>query len=303
MLDMSWNRKLTSIMCVPAFALGTSSAMAGDAEAFDAQVADTPFVFVEHDEVEMKISGAAGIDYNTHFILWGYDVWGQGDTWGAKSTLNPWAELSFDLGTFTATVGTWWDVNDNAPPSIGSQIQEIDMYYGISTSWEDFSFGIMYQDWYYGGSTEKVVDFTVGYDDSEIWGGDFALNPSFTAHRLLSGGEITGVKDAGWAFAAVIEPGFTLIESETMPVDVTIPVAVLFGDDDFYADSGVASVSVGAIFSMPVSCIPSEYGEWTMTAGVTYYMQDDDALPNPAAGGINPDDEFLTGTIGLSLSF
>ncbi len=300
MSEMSWKRKLAGFVCAPSFVLGLA---VGAPTLLADTGADTDFILAEHDGPEMKISGAAGIDYNTHFISWGYDVWGQGDNWGSASTLNPWAELSFDLGTFTATVGTWWDVNDNAPASIGSDLQEIDMYYGISTSVDKFSFGITYQDWYYGGSTEKVLDISVGYDDSEMWDGDFALNPSFTAHRLLSGGEIAGVKDAGWAYAVSIEPGFTLVDSETYPIDVAIPVTVLFGDDDFYADDGFASVSVGAIFSMPASFIPSEYGEWSLSAGVTYYMQDDDAIPNPAAGGVNPDDDFLTGTVGISLSF
>jgi len=52
------------------------------------------------EETEMKVSFAAGVDYNTHFISYGYDVWGGGDDFGKNSTYNPWDEVGLEFGSF-----------------------------------------------------------------------------------------------------------------------------------------------------------------------------------------------------------
>jgi hypothetical protein len=262
---------------------------------------------------DMKISFAGGVDYNTHFISYGFDVWGVGDDFGEDMTLNPWAEVAADFGSFSVVVGTWMDINSNGASPIGGQFQEIDAYYGLSFDVDKFSFGITYQDWVYGGGVEKILDLSVGYDDSELWGGDFALNPSFVAHKRLGSTNIAAATvggdtgdENGWVLVAGIEPGFTLIDSEDYPIDLSIPVSLgFFLEEGFHgtnaagtaiADDGFGYFSIGANLSMPLTFIPAEYGAWSAGAGLTYYYTDEDVIPNP-------DDTFITGTIGISVSF
>jgi hypothetical protein len=248
------------------------------------------------DEGGMKVSGSLNLDWNSHFISYGLDVWAGGTSWN-KSTFNPAAELSFDLDLFSINVGTWWDVNSNADSSIGGQLQEVDVWYGISIPVADFTFGITYQDWMYGGQVEKILDLSVGYDDSALWGdfmgGDFALNPSLTFHQRLAG---EGLEEH-FAVVVGIEPGMSLIESETFSVDLSVPVSVGFFEGDFHGgDSGFGFVSVGAQFSTPLAFIPAEYGSWAVNYGITYYYTDKDVIPNPK-------EHFVTGNVGVSLSF
>lgn len=243
---------------------------------------------------EPKVSAVIGADYNSHFVSYGYDVWGAGtDFFGDMSTFNPYAEATFDFDTFTFTIGSWWDINDNAAATLGGDIQEEDFYYGLGTSYGDFSFGLTYQHWHYAGGVEQVLDLSVGYDDSALWGGDFALSPSLLIHKRLSASNIGTADSNSFAYLLSVEPGFTIVDSEEYPVDLSIPATIAFGDEGFYPDDGYAYFSVGAQFSMPLSFIPPEYGEWGVGAGVTFYSTD--------VG--NVEDDFLTGNVGVSVAF
>ncbi len=246
---------------------------------------------------EMKVSGSLNLDWNSHFISYGFDVWGGGTSWG-KSTFNPSAEIAIDLDYFSIVLGTWWDVNSNATSAIGGQLQEVDVWYGISIPIADFSLGITYQDWIYGGQVEQILDFSLSYDDSKLWGdfmgGDFALNPSVVFHQRLAG---EGLEDH-FAVVLGVAPSFTLLESDSFGVDLSVPVSLGFFEGDFHGgdDSGFGFVSVGLQFTTPLSFIPSQYGSWAVNYGLTYYHTDDDVIPNRK-------DDFVTGNLGLSLSF
>lgn len=258
---------------------------------------------------DMQIGFSAGIDYNTHFISYGLDVWAQGAEWGGRDTLNPWAELAIGIGDFTIVTGLWADINDNAPPSLGGDIQEIDWWIGVSYSLDEFSFGVTYQAWAYAGGTEKILDLSFSYDDSALWGeSGFALSPGIVLHKRLSSsniGTVPGGDENGWVVVFGIEPGFTLIDSESYPVDISIPVSIgLFTEDGFHgldtsgavADTGFGFISVGLFASMPLTFVPAEYGSWSVSAGITYYHTNEDVIANP-------DEDFVTGTIGFALDF
>lgn len=262
-------------------------------------------------EPDMKVSATIDYSLNTHFISYGLDVWGGGNDFCCNdATMNPSAEVAFDLAPFTIYGGTWWDVNDNAPPSIGGDLQEVDVWIGTAYDWENFTFSTTYQAWLYGGGTEQIFDLAIGYDDTEFWGdsGMVALNPSILFHKRLSSTNITSPPSGtenGWVIVLGIEPSFTVLESEDYPVTLSIPVALgLFLEDGFHGtksdgtttDAGFGYVSIGATASVPLSFIPSQYGEWSLNANVTYWFTDDDTIANP-------DESFLTGMLGLTLTF
>jgi hypothetical protein len=220
---------------------------------------------------------------NTHFISYGADTWGAGNNFD-DALFNPSLGLAWDLGNdFSLTLGTWWDVNDNAISDIGSNVQEVDVWAGISYGGGPVEISLTYQQWYYAEETEQILDLAFGFD--------LPLNPSLTLHGRLSEGASGG--DNGVVPVLGFElPGFSLGAAE-----FSFPVSVAFATDAFHGgDAGFAFASAGAGVSIPLP-IMEVMGEWALNAGVTYYYTDDMVIPN------NPDESFFTGNIGIGLSF
>ncbi len=235
---------------------------------------------------ESAVSGVLSLDYNTHFISYGFDVWGGGNDFnGANATFNPSLELNWAIGDFTAILGTWWDVNNNTSSALGGDIQEIDVYVGGAYAIGNFSLSAIYQAWIYGSDTEHVIDFGLSYDTF--------LSPSLTVHHRFDEGASGG--NTGTILVAGLEYGFDL-----GAVSFSIPFNVAyFLDDDFHptsTDSGIGYGSLGLAASVPLAFIPEAYGAWDIHAGLTYYV-----TSNSVVG--NADDDFLTGNIGISCAF
>ena len=242
------------------------------------------------------VTGVVGGDVYSHFISYGDDVWNEGDAFSGSSTFNPYAELSIAVGdVLSFTVGTWWDVNDNAPPSIGGDLQEVDVYFGAGIAIDKFTFGVTYQEWLYGAQTEDILDISVGFDDTGLISDDFSLSPSVIIHNRVSGDGL----EEGTIIVGGVEPSVTVFETEDLELAVAIPISVAFLLDEEYfgpgLDDGFAYVSVGAAISIPLP-IDTQYGEWAANAGVTYYYTEEDVYANP-------EDSIIVYNVGLSLAF
>lgn len=243
-----------------------------------------------------RVSGNVGVSYNSHFISYGADIWGGGDDFfGSESTTFVFADISLDLAPFTATFGVWSDINDNVVSEIGGEIQEVDVFAGLAYTFDRFTVGATYQEWYYASDEERIVDLSIAFDDTGLLFEDFALNPSFLAHLRVDG---NGGQEESEAYVLGIAPAFTILESTDFPVTLAIPASVAFFSEGFQGgDDGFGYASVGATLSTELAFIPKEFGTWTGSVNVTYFHTDEDAIPN------NPDDDFLTGSVGLTLSF
>ena len=242
------------------------------------------------------VSGSAGVSYNTHFISYGADVWGGGDSfYGDRSTTFVWSDIAFDLSPFSFNVGVWGDINDNAPASIGGSIQEIDWYVSLGYTIDRVSLGITYQQWNYAADIEEILDLSVSFDDSDLL--PITLNPSLVWHFRTDG---NGGQAEGSAIVASIGPGLTLNEESDYAVSVAFPLSVaFFVDDDFQGGnkSGYAYTSFGVGLSVPLAFIPSSYGEWSAGADVLAYFTEEDAIPG------NPNENFVTGSLSISVAF
>ena len=227
------------------------------------------------------VTGTLGLNYNTHFVSYGQDMWNAGTGFGDKGTFNPSIELYFDLGSgFKGILGTWWDVNSNADSNIGDSIQEIDVWAGLGYTTGPWSFTLVYQEWLYASQSERIVDFKIAYADS-------FLNPSLMLHGRVDGAEPF---DTGLVTVLGIAPG-----TKAGPVALTFPVQVAADTDGFHGgDGGFSFVSAGVAASVPVSFLP---GSWSLNAGLTFYHTEGSVFPT------NVDEDFLTGTIGLGLAF
>ncbi|MCB1095130.1 MAG: hypothetical protein KDN22_06075 [Verrucomicrobiae bacterium] len=231
-----------------------------------------------------SVSGSLSLDVNTHFISYGADIWGGGNDF-EDALFNPSLELAWDLGNdFTFTLGTWWDINDKAVSSIGKNVQEVDVWAGISYGGGPVEISLTYQEWMYAEESERIVDLGLGFDAP--------LSPSLTIHGRVDDGASGG--DLGVVAVAGIElPSFSL-----GAVEFSLPVNVAFATDGFHGgDAGFAYASAGVGASIPLAFMGDTMGSWALNAGVTYYYTNSDVIPN------NPDESFFTGNVGIGLSF
>lgn len=240
---------------------------------------------------EDVVSGVLKLDFNSHFISYGADVWGDGSSL-SDPTFNPMIELAFALPSdITLTLGTWWDVNSKPAPaveqSVGGRIQEIDVWAGLSKSFGKLSVSATYQAWMYGGTTEDILDIKFAYDTF--------LAPSLTLHNRLDAGA-TG-NATGTVAVLGLSHGI-----EAGPVAISFPFNLAYFLEDQYhgatGDSGFGFASIGVAASLPLTPYIGEgYGDWTLNGGLTYYITEEDVIP------ANPQDSFLTASLGLALSF
>ncbi len=245
-----------------------------------------------------KLFGSFGIDYASHFVSYGGDVWGGGDDfYGSQATNFAHVDLGAELPNgFAVTFGVWSDINNNADDTLGGNIQEIDIYGGVSYTYNALTLGVTYQQWYYASEVERILDLSAGYDDSGLWGdSDFALNPSFVTHIRVKG---QPGQDEGAVFVGAVEPAFPLTDGENWPVTLSIPTSIGFLTDDFQGgDGGFGYASVGGTATIGLSAIPVGYGDWSVALNTTYYHTDKSAIPG------NPENNFLTGTVSLAMAF
>lgn len=261
--------------CYGALALGLAAVLTPAAQA--GTTAKTVVPPVEEKE-EKVVSGTLALMVDTHFVSYGADVWASGTDWDS-ALFHPSIELSLDLGSgFKFILGTWWDVNDKADSNIADAIQEVDVWAGLGYTVDKWSFTLLYQEWMYASQSERIVDFKVAYDTL------------FSPYILVHGRVDYELGDTGVVGVLGGSYGF-----EAGPVSFSIPASVAFMTDGFQGgDAGFGYASVGLTASIPVEFLP---GDWTLSAGATYYHTDDSVIPN------NPSDDFVTGTAGLTLTF
>lgn len=236
------------------------------------------------------ISGDFGISYNSHFVSYGYDVWGGGsDFFGDQSTTFVYGDVMIALtDELSLSFGAWGDVNGNVSSSLGGHIQEVDVYGGASYKLGLVTLGATYQAWSYAGDVEEVVDISAAFDDTGLFDG-FSLAPKLTWHNRVSG-------NVGSALVLSVGPSFALTDS----ISLSIPAGVAyFLTDDFQGgtDGGYGYSYVGGSFGMPLSFIPTTYGAWSVNLDLIAYFTDEDAIPS------NPTSSFLTESLGLKVVY
>ncbi len=263
-----------------AITLATGTAFAGEV------MTTAPMAPAPKDDV---ISGVLSLSANSHFISYGNDVWGDGSSMSDLG-FNPSLEFTFALPeNFSLILGTWWDVNSKGTPSIGGNIQEIDVWAGIGWSIDKFSITTTYQAWNFNSSTEQIIDVKLAYD--------CFLSPSLLFHNRIDEG------GSGGANGTIVVAGISH-SIEAGPLSISFPAnfAASLGDNYHRAtgagsDSGYAYTSAGVQATYPLTFLGDTYGEWNLNGGLTYYWTNGPVAPN------NPTNHFLTYNFGLAASF
>lgn len=252
-------------------------------------------------EKATKYTFSAGLDFTSHFISFGADVWGGGDE------ISPFSSHSSAFGYGTLSVGLtdelsgfvniWSDLNDNVDSAIGGPIQEVDVNVGLSYTWEKLTFTVAHNYWLYAGDNENAVELGVSYNDADLWGDSgFALNPSLLFHWRYEGQG--SQEECGVVQLGVKPTVYTFMKDSDYPIALSVPASVGFFTDGYQGgDSGFGYANVGLAASVPLAFIPAEYGAWTAGASITYWYTDDDAIPG------NPEDSFFVTALSLGFSY
>jgi hypothetical protein len=222
-----------------------------------------------------ELTGSASLDYNSHFISYGFDVWGGGDNPGSVATLNPAVSLNYQVDDkLSFNSGFWLDVNDN----LGSfDTVETDTWIGVAYDAGLATYSATFQNWQYAGTSEEVLDLAVSFDTT--------LSPYIMLHNRLGEGASGGYNGTFLVLGG--EHSFDVSEC----FSVTVPVAVGFVLDEFHTtESGYGYASIGLQGSYALTDSTS------FNFGVTYYDTDDEVVGND-------EDSFLTYNAGISLSF
>ncbi len=226
------------------------------------------------------ISGTLSLLMDSHFVSYGQDIWGAGQSW-EDPLFHPSLAVNFNLtSNFTFFVGTWMDINDNNDSSstLGNRVQEIDVWAGMSYTVDKFKFTLINQYWNYGGNTEKIIDFRVDYSGM--------LNPYLLLHGRFDRGAAVNFGE-GLVVQVGINP-----TTKLGPVILSAPFALSYDTYDYHggqAGFGFASAGLGA--TLPLS------KHISLTASVDYFYTNDNVIVT------NPDEGFIRGRAGVVVTF
>jgi len=242
---------------------------------------------VTHEEPAMStpespplMTGTLSLLMDSHFVSYGQDVWGAGQSW-EDPLFHPSLALNFNLtSNFTFFVGSWLDVNDNleSNSTLGNRVQEIDVWAGVSYALDKFKFTLINQYWNYGGNTEKIIDFRIDYKAP--------LNPYLLIHGRFDRGAAESFGEG-----VVVQTGISPT-TELGPLSLSLPIALSYDTHDYHggqAGFGFASVGLGA--TLPLS------KNVALTASVDYFYTNDNVIVT------NPDEGFVRGRAGVVINF
>ncbi|GHC57177.1 hypothetical protein [Roseibacillus persicicus] len=219
------------------------------------------------------LSATLALDANSHFISYGFDVWGGGDE--PDFIFNPSLNIDYAVNdTLTLNAGIWMDVNNQT----GSfETVETDIWVGASYDLGFGSISATFQNWQYGGTSEEILDVGLSFDT--------ILSPSITLHKRLGAGASGG--NEGLFVVGGISHDFELSSSLSLGLSSSLGIAAT----EFHTDeTGFGFASFGASLTYAVSETVSVYGS------LTYYITDDEVVGNAT-------DDFLTFGTGISFSF
>jgi hypothetical protein len=244
-----------------------------------------------------NVSGDIGFNTNTHFVSYGLDVWGAGDSfYGSRTTNSIYGDLGVKLTSdLTWTLNVWTDLNSNTAPSIGGSLQELDINTGFAYAFgSGFTGSVTYGAWSYAADVEEVLDVALGFDDTGMLIDGVGFMPKVTWHNRISG---NGAQQIGSAIVAGVSPSFPLGDSS---LTLGIPAGlVFFTTDDFQGGTsgGLSYGYIGGSLGMPLAFIPASYGAWSANFDLIGYFTKASAIPG------NPKADFLTGSFNVKMAF
>jgi hypothetical protein len=258
------------------------------------------------------VSLSVGSDFTTAYFFRGILQERDGFIW------QPYGELGFNLYTadenstdpvksFSLFAGSWNSVQSEKTLADGSgpgNWFESDFYAGLKASFfgntEAKAWYIAYS--YPGGAFKTVQELDVQFTLNDTqWLDKWALNP-----YVLFAGEFDNSAlgtDKGSYAEVGIRPSMVVINDETYPVSVALPMKAGFSLSNYYEDAaghdnGFGYFQGGPVVSVPLAFIPPEYGSWAASAGVSVYAFGENL--ETYNKGNNP---WVVGTTSITFSY
>ena len=271
------------------------------------------------------ISFSAGVDMTTQYNFRGMNREDQG------AIVQPWFEITSQLYSGDALapiiegvalkLGMWNTIHDSSPATQGhGSYYEADYYAGVVLDLpQNLTGEILYmyrEDPDAVGNYAEEVNFRLDYDDAGWWEGAVPLAGfhGLQPHVLIAletDGAMDLLGNGGDVYYEIgIAPSVCILDNETWPVTLTVPVTLGLGDDYYeYINRNTGAiesesfgfVSVGADLSVPIKAIPGEFGQWTAHAGVEVVFCGDGAEALTSNNEL--DDTEIIGSAGVSMSY
>jgi hypothetical protein len=255
-----------------------------------------------------KLSLTAGTDITTAYFFRGILQ----ERYGFIA--QPYGELNLNLlsddegpvTSFTLIGGLWTSVHTERTLESGSgpgNWYEADAYTGFKFSLlKKLETKLLYIAYTYPNgafNTVQELDATFSLNDSD-WLGTFALYPSFTVAGELDNTALG--TDKGVYFELGVRPTFTVVQSDTYPVSLAVPLTVGLGSDYFDLsstdDDAFGYFRSGLILSVPLAFIPADYGAWSVSGGAYLYT-----FGNNLETANLGQDPWVVGTWGVSMTY
>ncbi len=210
-------------------------------------------------------------------------------------------------------VGFWNSFHTGGDTGPGAEIDpndpkmwyEADLYLGVEVETGIISLGAYYYIYASPNDSFETIEelaFSLSIDDSQLFGGDFSLSPHVTlAVELDEQGD--GGQEEGTYLEFGISPSFTLVDNDSIGLNLSIPVTLGLSLDNYYenadgADEAFGFVEVRTELGMPLKFVPSKYGEWEATARAHFLFLGEHA------DALNNDTEVeIFASAGLSMSY
>lgn len=253
-------------------------------------VSASTFVATSVQAEESAFSYSISLDYNSHFMSYGVNVWGtETEDIGDEFLFEPSLSIAYDISeTQGLYAGAWFDINGvsgagagDVGPDLGGDTKEMDLWVGYWITLDKWTIDFTLQQWYYASEVEGIFDVTVSYDTM------FA--PYLKMHNRFEG---VGGQDKG----TIYELGGTLYEGEIGGVSYGFSAGVGFSFDDYHVagEDGYAYSFLGASASYVI--YSSDDLDIDIHGGLTYFDTDEDATGNAESG-------YLTANFGVGFSF
>lgn len=273
-----------------------------------------PAVLVAQDEAPPMVepnTGAIsldlGVDWVSQYIFRGIQQQNSGlilqPDMRVTAALYDGEDLLSSLDVYT---GIWASVHSDSLPATNANKPwyEVDYSLGaVAGLGEDFVLDTAFvaKTFPSSGAAVTEVDIALAYDDAQLMADrDLpALNP-YVLVALEMSNTISGTQAGYWEVG--IAPSTLLMESEDYPVTLSIPVTLGLNLYEYYDENLFGYLDVGAVLSMPVTCIPVEYGTWTAKAGINLIYTDEAAQNQTPIEG-DQDDLEVVASVGLSMSY
>ncbi|QDU33525.1 hypothetical protein KS4_15750 [Poriferisphaera corsica] len=268
-----------------------------------------------------EASSKWSFEANTHFTT---EYWFRGISQGKQNVngliVQPSAAVTYQVNEQVSTTFGVWSSFSSQDRGGESAWYEADLTAGINFALSDtLSFDATYiwlENPAGGGEFNQELDVSLAFDDTGMWEEAGIVIPGFEGLQpyglvaFETSSAADGIGNADGVYLEIgISPSILIIESESTPITLSVPVTFGLNLNDYYQTGSNGDgdffgyASVGFHASMPLDDVIQMDGSWEGYCGVDYLMLSDQLRDISVAAGTGDDETRVIMSAGLSMSF